>query len=156
MTGYYGEATENAVRNFQSRNGLTSDGLVGVQTMAKLTSDNVRRPAANSSGSGTTTRPGQFRKQRQYREITAVQGNTGKPSGNTTPPVSIPASGGASALYRLPHPNSGHRIWGAKGPNSFDCSGFIYWCLNQVGVNQSYLTSSGWRNVGPLHEDYKL
>ena len=53
VTGYYGEATENAVRNFQSRNGLTSDGLVGVQTMAKLTSDNVRRPAANSGGSGT-------------------------------------------------------------------------------------------------------
>ena len=55
VTGYYGEATENAVRNFQSRNGLTSDGLVGVQTMAKLTGDNVRRPAANSGGSGTTT-----------------------------------------------------------------------------------------------------
>ncbi|MFR2690580.1 MAG: peptidoglycan-binding domain-containing protein [Enterocloster bolteae] len=41
VTGYYGEATENAVRNFQSRNGLTSDGLVGVQTtVAKLTGDN--------------------------------------------------------------------------------------------------------------------
>lgn len=33
-------------------------------------------------------------------------------------------------------------------PNAFDCSGFVYWCLNQVGVRQSYLTSSGWRNVG--------
>lgn len=39
-------------------------------------------------------------------------------------------------------------VWGAKGPNSFDCSGFVYWCLNQVGVKQSYLTSAGWRNVG--------
>ena len=110
VTGYYGEATENAVRNFQSRNGLTSDGLVGVQTMAKL---------------------------------------TGKPSGNTTPPVSIPASGGASALISVASSKLGSPyVWGAKGPNSFDCSGFIYWCLNQVGVNQSYLTSSGWRNVG--------
>ena len=39
-------------------------------------------------------------------------------------------------------------VWGAKGPNAFDCSGFVYWCLNQVGVRQSYLTSSGWRSVG--------
>ena len=39
-------------------------------------------------------------------------------------------------------------VWGAKGPNSFDCSGFVYWCLNQAGVGQSYLTSSGWRNPG--------
>jgi cell wall-associated NlpC family hydrolase len=39
-------------------------------------------------------------------------------------------------------------VWGAKGPNAFDCSGFVYWCLNQVGVNQSYMTSSGWRNAG--------
>ena len=39
-------------------------------------------------------------------------------------------------------------VWGSKGPNSFDCSGFVYWCLNQVGVRQSYMTSSGWRNAG--------
>lgn len=35
-------------------------------------------------------------------------------------------------------------VLGAKGPNSFDCSGFVYWCLNQVGVKQSYMTSHGW------------
>ena len=28
----------------------------------------------------------------------------------------------------------------------FDCSGFVYWCLNQVGVNQSYMTSYTWRS----------
>ena len=148
VTGYYGEATENAVRNFQSRNGLTSDGLVGVQTMAKLTSDNVRRPAANSGGSGTTTRPNNSGNSGNTGN-NGGSGNTGKPSGNTTPPVSIPASGGASALISVASSKLGSPyVWGAKGPNSFDCSGFVYWCLNQVGVNQSYLTSSGWRNVG--------
>ena len=35
---------------------------------------------------------------------------------------------------------------GAKGPNSFDCSGFVYWCLNQAGVKQSYMTSIAWRS----------
>ena len=35
-------------------------------------------------------------------------------------------------------------VWSAKGPDTFDCSGFVYWCLNQVGVNQSYMTSAMW------------
>ena len=37
VTGYYGEITETAVKNFQRQNGLTPDGMVGVQTMTKLT-----------------------------------------------------------------------------------------------------------------------
>lgn len=36
-------------------------------------------------------------------------------------------------------------ILGAKGPDTFDCSGFVYWCLKQVGVNQAYMTSAGWK-----------
>ncbi|MBQ9833172.1 MAG: C40 family peptidase, partial [Clostridia bacterium] len=36
-------------------------------------------------------------------------------------------------------------VSGGKGPNTFDCSGFVYWCLNQAGVKQSYMTSRAWR-----------
>jgi cell wall-associated NlpC family hydrolase len=35
-------------------------------------------------------------------------------------------------------------IRGAKGPNSFDCSGFVYYCLNGAGVNINYMTSATW------------
>ena len=35
-------------------------------------------------------------------------------------------------------------MWGAKGSNSFDCSGFVYYCLNRAGVNQGYMTSEAW------------
>ncbi len=38
-------------------------------------------------------------------------------------------------------------IRGAKGPNSFDCSGFVYWCLNEAGVRQSYMTTYMWRTT---------
>lgn len=149
VTGYYGEVTENAVKNFQNRNGLTADGLVGVQTMAKLTGDNVKRPAAGtggnaggSTGGGTAGRnPG-----------TTGGGSTGGAAGGgqtTSPSVNIPASGGASTLISIASSKIGSPyVWGSKGPNSFDCSGFVYWCLNQAGVSQSYMTSSGWRNAG--------
>ena len=36
-------------------------------------------------------------------------------------------------------------VRGAKGPDSFDCSGFVYWCLKQAGANPSYMTSVRWR-----------
>ena len=35
-------------------------------------------------------------------------------------------------------------VWGSRGPNTFDCSGFVFWCLNQVGVNVDYMTTLGW------------
>jgi peptidoglycan hydrolase-like protein with peptidoglycan-binding domain len=38
-------------------------------------------------------------------------------------------------------------VRGAKGPDRFDCSGFVYWVLNQIGVKQSYLTTYGWRSM---------
>ncbi len=36
VDGIFGSATETAVKNFQSRNGLTVDGICGVQTLAAL------------------------------------------------------------------------------------------------------------------------
>jgi cell wall-associated NlpC family hydrolase len=33
---------------------------------------------------------------------------------------------------------------GAKGPDAFDCSGFVYYCLNQSGYAIEYMTSGGW------------
>ncbi|MDM9944008.1 NlpC/P60 family protein [Clostridioides difficile] len=32
--------------------------------------------------------------------------------------------------------------WGAKGPNAFDCSGLIYYCLKTIGFKDDYVTSS--------------
>ena len=146
VTGYYGEVTEQAVKNFQSRNGLAADGQVGIQTMTKLTSDNVRRPAANSgggssaqTGGGSTGGSGGNKK---------PAGNNGSQGGSSSAPKA-PSGTGVSALISVASSKIGSPyVWGAKGPNAFDCSGFVYWCLNQVGVRQSYLTSSGWRNVG--------
>ena len=118
VTGYYGEVTEKAVKSFQSANGLSSDGSVGTMTMAKLTGNNVRKSNGSSAGS------------------------SGGSSGSQV-------SGSVSALISKAKSKLGSPyVYGAKGPNSFDCSGFVYWCLNQAGVKQSYLTSYGWRNVG--------
>ena len=38
-------------------------------------------------------------------------------------------------------------VSGSKGPNSFDCSGFVYYCLRNAGVNAKYMTSIAWRST---------
>ena len=35
-------------------------------------------------------------------------------------------------------------VYGATGPNSFDCSGLVYYCLNHSGGHISRLTSKSW------------
>lgn len=148
VTGYYGEITEQAVKNFQSRNGLSVDGQVGMQTMAKLTGDNVKRAAAGSSGGSTGSgNPGNSSS--SGGSGGSKGNNAAKPPSNQTAPAVPSGSGGVSTLISVASSKIGSPyVWGAKGPNSFDCSGFVYWCLNKAGVSQSYLTSSGWRNPG--------
>jgi peptidoglycan hydrolase-like protein with peptidoglycan-binding domain len=124
VTGYYGEMTENAVKAFQSNNGLPADGSVGKNTLNKLTGSGVK--SAGSKGS-----PG--------------KGGSGNNNGGGP----VKGGTGVNGLLSIARSKLGKPyVWGAKGPGAFDCSGFIYWSLNQVGVRQSYLTSSGWRSVG--------
>jgi len=120
ITGYFGEITEKAVKLFQKNNGLTADGDVGRKTMNALTGDKVVK-AKSPVTSG---------------------GSSGGSSGSG-------ASSGVQKLIEVAKSKLGTKyVTGGKGPSKFDCSGFVYWCLNQVGVKQSYLTSYGWRTVG--------
>lgn len=141
VTGYYGEITENAVKLFQQTNRLSVDGSVGAQTMAKLTSGDAKKAPANRPSTNTTTSGN--------RTQTGSSSGSKTSGGSTSIPNTGTASRGAGTLISIASSKLGSPyVWGAKGPNSFDCSGFVYWCLNQAGVRQSYITSSGWRSVG--------
>ncbi len=146
VTGYYGEATKKAVVDFQKRNNLSSDGSVGAMTMAKLTGDEVRRPAPrhsvpsrqhNASG-GSPSGGG-----------SSSSGNGSSENSGAGSDYSYTGGGSVGALLDVASSKLGcPYVWGAKGPGSFDCSGFVYWCLKQVGVGQSYMTSGGWASGG--------
>jgi len=36
-------------------------------------------------------------------------------------------------------------VRGGKGPSKFDCSGFVYWTMNQAGIKQGYMNSAAWQ-----------
>ena len=161
MTGYFGEVTEDAVKAFQKNNGLTADGNVGVMTMSKLTSGDANKASSSSSGSGSgSSSNGSGSSSSGSSNNGSSSSNGGSSSSNNNSSSSgnsSNSSGGSSSsnnssvseLISVAKSKVGKPyVLGAKGPNAVDCSGFVYWCLNQIGVKQSYLTSSGWRNVG--------
>ena len=40
-------------------------------------------------------------------------------------------------------------VWGAAGPNVFDCSGLVSWALEQAGVGKGRLTAEGFNSSFP-------
>lgn len=122
VTGYYGELTDAAVRKFQATNGLSADGKIGSQTMNMLTSSNAKK----------------------YQPQTVSRGTTGAASDSSGQSASVTGAN-VESLIAVAESKLGCRyVRTAKGPDAFDCSGFVYYCLNQVGVNQGYLTSGAW------------
>jgi cell wall-associated NlpC family hydrolase len=55
------------------------------------------------------------------------------PSNPAPPPVGSRAQGAISAA--LSRVGKGTYVWGAAGPNNFDCSGIVLWAYAQVGVS---------------------
>lgn len=129
VTGYFGSDTDAAVRSFQSRNGLTVDGKVGANTLSVLMSSSARRASTTTSGSGSSG------------------SSSGSGSGSASGSGAVITGANVDSFISVAESRLGcNYTRGAKGPNEFDCSGFVYWCLKQVGVNQSYMTSYAWRS----------
>lgn len=132
-TGYFGSATEEAVKAFQKRNKLTADGKAGRYTIQTLFSDSAKAaPSDHTPSSGSDS-----------------GGSSSGGGSSSSGGGSVSSGGSLSAFIDAARSKIGSPyVRGGKGPNKFDCSGFVYWCLRQAGVSQKYLTSSGWRSTG--------
>ena len=147
-SGYFGELTKDAVIAFQSVNGLGTDGTAGAKTLQLLQSGTAKskpKPKAKANTPSRGNRGGAA----GGNSAPAGRGDAGSGGSISSGSGGATVSGSAGALISIASSKIGSPyVWGAKGPNSFDCSGFVYWCLNQAGVGTSYMTSSGWRNPG--------
>lgn len=130
ITGYFGSDTHDAVINFQKTNGLSADGKVGSQTINKLLSPDAKKWRGGSSGESSS--------------------GGGSSSGNGSGSIGGGNSSSSivNSIISIAQSKLGSRyIYGAKGPNTFDCSGFVYYVLNKAGIKQSYMTSFSWQNT---------
>lgn len=156
-TGYFNDETESAVIDFQKVNKLDADGNVGHVTREKLYSEDVL-PAPTPTPKPVKT-PSPSKTQAPAGTISPGTANTPSASVNPsatptlsadktkTPESATNAPDGAmvSALVEFTRSQLGKPYVGAaKGPDAFDCSGFVYYCLNSIGKKMGYMTSAGW------------
>lgn len=125
-SGYYGEFTAQAVALFQQNNNLNVTGAVNGETNLVLNSE-----LAIPSEEGPIRFVKQFvmdtiEMQKKLEQVKNV--------------------GTVEDLLKVSMLKLGSKyVWGSRGPNTFDCSGFVFWCLNQVGINVNYMTTYNWR-----------
>ncbi len=134
VTGYFGEDTASNVKYFQRMNGLTDDGSVGQDTKDILFSEQAepseefrkQQSSAGSSGSGKK------------------KGSSGGGGGGgSTSHVADPGNVEAMINVALAMQGVTYKT-GGKGPDSFDCSGLVYYALKESGNGIGYMTSGGW------------
>ncbi len=151
-TGYFGDKTTEAVEYFQRMNGLDDDGSVGQYTKEILFSQEAEPSIAFT--------------EEAEREVEASEsdGDSGDGGGDSSSDDDDDDDGGSGggdgggsyssnpgdvdtfvdvALSQLGKPY----VRGGKGSGSFDCSGLVYYALNQSGNSIGYMTSSGWRSA---------
>ncbi|MEI3162930.1 MAG: C40 family peptidase [Lachnospirales bacterium] len=74
----------------------------------------------------------------KYTEIKVIQREDIKTEGS---------SADFDSLYSILNAQVGKSyVWGATGPNSFDCSGLVYYCFNKAGKKISRMTAQGYYN----------
>lgn len=136
-TGYFGEITEDAVKAFQKRSGLTQDGKVGAVTLTMINSSSAKKAVTSPSTSKESS-----------SSSSSSSGSSSSGSSSSGSVASASNKTGVEKLVALAESKIGSKyVRGAKGPNTFDCSGFVYWCLKNSGVSTSYMTSIAWRTT---------
>ena len=136
-TGYFGEITEDAVKAFQKRAGLSADGKVGGVTLTMMNSSSAKKASSP---------PSTKKENKTTGSSSSGSSSGGSSSGGST--ASASDKTGVEKLVALAESKIGSKyVRGAKGSNTFDCSGFVYWCLKNAGVSTSYMTSIAWRST---------
>ena len=134
-SGYYGDLTATAVRAFQKRNGLTANGSLSTHALKKLNSSGAKKassPVTKASSSSSSS----------------GSSGSGSSSGSSGSAANIANKTGAEKAIAIAESKIGCTyVRGAKGPDTFDCSGFVYYCLKNAGVSCSYMTSSQWAST---------
>ena len=175
----YGEKTIEAVKAFQKRNGLTVDGKAGEKTLEKLFGEDAKisktleaqlKEEAKASAKATSkstskTTPKTTPKPTSKTSSKTTAKATAKTTAKATPkPTAKPTATPKydtriDTLIKVAKSKLGcEYVLGDKGPDTFDCSGFVYYCLKQAGVSTSRMDANGfskvskWKNISSISD----
>ena len=135
----YGEKTVEAVKAFQRRNGLTVDGKAGEKTLEKLYSDQVK-----------ISKELEAKQKAEEKAAKEKEKQTSKTSPSPTPKKDTRIDKFVNAAKSKV---GCEYVLGDRGPNTFDCSGLVHYCLRQAGVIVTRMNAANfskvksWKNI---------
>lgn len=125
-SGWFGPKTRDAVRRFETENGLVVNGVVGRRTWAHLSGKDPAPRADTAASRAEANRDDSDRASRDQERQSL-----------------------ADRLFEEAAQHAGKPYsYGATGPGSFDCSGFTGYVFRQVGINLPR-SSQDQRNAVP-------
>lgn len=167
--GYFGPNTEQAVMMFQAINDLSVSGELDFDAWTILYSEDALpnpafatdeptaaptiRSTVRRSASAQSAKPTKKTTPKATAKKTPKPGATATDRKTPTPkPTAIKTSPGkktyanvvAAAQDQLGKPY----VWSTEGPDSFDCSGLVYYCLKQSGHSVSRKSAKGFSQNG--------
>lgn len=131
LDGDYGKITTAAVKQFQSTNGITSSGTADADTMSKLYSTKAKRLPSGVKPADVTTTTTTY----------TGSGYLDSVPGGLESTVSSYSSDMSNAekleyvIYLAQNQLGKPYVYGAAGPNSYDCSGLTTYIFKKIGVN---------------------
>ncbi|MDO4567959.1 MAG: peptidoglycan-binding protein [Clostridia bacterium] len=188
LNGYFGYATETAVRSFQAMNELYVTGVADTSTLSVLYSPSAINSESELDAPTPTSTPTPTRTPVPTPTTTptptvrptstpgATPRPTSSPSSTPQPPTQTPAPTASPTPAPTPTPTSTPAptptdtpapptggvedfiavaeaqlgkpyVWSTEGPDSFDCSGLVYYCLRQIGFNVPRYSAAGYSQV---------
>lgn len=162
INGYFGVATEEALRAFQVKNKITEDSVFNVEDRDLLYSPQARpkidptptptpKPTAKPTQKPTTTKKPTSTSSGSTTTTTQAPTVTQAPS---TEDVSYTASYSPDGLVSVATAMLGKPYsWSEESPSKgFDCSGLVYFCLRTCGVSTSRYSAAGFSSVSKWAE----
>jgi cell wall-associated NlpC family hydrolase len=153
------EATQASLERAESQDKGRIATLIAAQRAAALRAQQVaadQRIAAAQAAEQAQAQ--QAAANRQASTTSATEGQT-TPTEPSTPPTTggsgggstpVPTGGGSvaeeavhAALSRVGDPY----VWGAAGPNAFDCSGLVMWAYAQAGVSLPHFSGAQYADT---------
>lgn len=158
VSGYFGPKTESAVRLFQTKNAIAVDGEINHTVYSVLYSD-IAVSLATPTPTPSPT-PGPTQKQGTGSKTTPKPGATATPRVTNKPGVEKDSYGsGVSGMIACAQAQIGDPyLWGAHGPDAFDCSGLAYYCMRKAGLSvsrstaASYSENSRWKKIEKISD----
>lgn len=162
VNGYFGVATEEALVKFQEANALETDAKYNNEDRDLLYSDLALALATPTPEPTPTTDPKATKNPKasstakpKATKAPASSKETPKPDGKTYKTGgSFNATHNVSGVISVAEAQLGKRyVTGDEGPDTFDCSGLVYYCLKMNGVSlgrrsaSSYADNDSWKLI---------